>query len=106
MGGVRGRRASLRRALASPGRSAARSAPDRAELSPRALIAALLVAEEVDDIDRTDFSDPALQEDAEEGPSQHVESVSLLPEAADDSAWRRRARPARLTTRPSGRAAC
>mmetsp|Transcript_2388 Transcript_2388/g.7796 ORF Transcript_2388/g.7796 Transcript_2388/m.7796 type:complete len:249 (+) Transcript_2388:50-796(+) len=47
--------------------------------------AALLFADEEIDVDRTDFSDPALSAELEaEGPSEHVESAALLPDAIDD----------------------
>jgi len=48
------------------------------------LLSAAVVMRAEDDIDRTDFSDPALKEDIEEGPSQHVVSASLLPDAIEN----------------------
>lgn len=48
----------------------------------------LLAAEEVDDVDRTDFSDPALSEDKKttthHGPHSEVEAASLLPDIIEE----------------------
>jgi hypothetical protein len=46
--------------------------------------AATLAAEETDDVDRTSFSDPALQEDKPPGPHEDVDPASLLPNLVDE----------------------